>query len=300
MRLEGIHTAIITPFDDADTIDTKALRSLTRRQLQGGVDGVVVLGTTGEASTLEERERDVVISTVVETVKGELPVMVGCGSPSTKQVIKFAKRAQELGADCLQVVTPYYNRPTQEGIYLHFKAISEVTDLPLCIYNIPSRAGQNIETATLERIAHLPNVISVKEASGNILQMGDVIEKIVHKRQNFTIISGDDALFLPLMAIGGHGVMSVISNLLPRTVKKLYQAIVSGDMALARALHYALKPLCAAAFIETNPIPIKFMLAQQGLCSSSCRLPLCPLMKSSIEKISHTLTAAKQLLDDET
>ena len=286
--IEGLYTALITPFDSEDKVDEKGLRSLIGRQLAARVSGLVVLGTTGEAPTLEAFERELIIQTAIDEAQGKIPVMVGVGTYSTKATIAHAIEAQKLGASSLLIVIPYYNRPTQEGIYQHFKAISSEVSIPICVYNIAARTGKNLETSTLEKLAELPNITSVKEASGNLFQMTDIIERIASKKRGFSILSGDDALTFPLIALGGHGVISVLSNLVPRAMKRLVDAAYE-DIVRARAIHYSLKPLISATCIETNPIPIKRMMEIAGLPSGKCRLPLSALEAASEQKIQETL-----------
>lgn len=211
----------------------------------------------------------------------------------------MCQQAERLGADALQVVTPFYNKPTQEGIYQHFKLIAESVNIPICLYNHPGRTGQNIEVQTLVRLAEIPNIVSVKDVSQSYRQYGDIIERISHRRSSFTLLAGDDASVVPMMALGAHGVMSVLSNLLPRTFVQLSHAMLAGNLALARATHYALKPLLLAADIETNPIPLKYMMKLANLDTGYLRLPLCFPTKQSQEKIEQAMSACQSLLDDE-
>jgi 4-hydroxy-tetrahydrodipicolinate synthase len=285
MELKGLFTAIITPFDDQDRLNEKGLRQNLRFQLQHGVDGIVVLGTTGETPTLTTQEKERVIQIAFEEIKGRSKLIVGTGSYSTLQTIEQTQRAEQLGADSALIVTPYYNKPTQEGLYRHFKAICKETSLPICLYNIQGRTGQNIQTDTLKRLADLPNVIGVKEASGNVIQMNEVLESISNSYSRFKVVSGDDILTLPLLALGGHGVISVVSNLVPKPIKRLVEAGLKGDFHLARHLHYQLLPLFRAAFIETNPIPIKTAMNLSGMAAGHCRLPLCDLLPDHFQKL---------------
>jgi 4-hydroxy-tetrahydrodipicolinate synthase len=287
-KIEGLYTALITPFDEEDRLDEKCLRSLVARQVAARVSGIVVLGTTGEAPTLSHEERTLIIQIAVDEAQGKIPVMVGVGTYCTKTTIKYAKEAEKLGASSLLVVVPYYNKPTQEGIYEHFKAISAEVSLPICVYNIASRTGINLETSTLERLADLPRVVSVKEASGNLMQMTDVIERICSRKRGFSVLAGDDALAFPLIALGGHGVISVLSNLVPRAMKRLVD-VSQEDIVKARAMHYSLKPLMQLAFIETNPAPIKRMMEIAGLGPSRTRLPLSSLTSINDAKLQETL-----------
>ncbi|MGZ3633458.1 MAG: 4-hydroxy-tetrahydrodipicolinate synthase [Parachlamydiaceae bacterium] len=289
MKLSGTVTALITPFVN-EQLDEEGFANNIRFQIAQGIDGILPLGTTGEASTLNADEQQRVISIAVREAKGKVPIWVGTGSYCTKQTIEKTRRAKDLGADVALIVTPYYNRPTQEGIYRHFEAIATQVNIPIMIYNIPGRCGQNIETPTLMRIAELPNVIGVKEASGNIHQAGDFLHLIVKKYPHFRVFSGDDILTLPMIALGAVGVVSVVSNLIPKQVIALTNAAVQGDFALARDLHFQLLSLYKTAFIETNPIPIKTAMNLCGMPAGECRLPLYEMSDENLE------TLRKQLL----
>lgn len=291
-RLQGVSTALITPFTEAGEIATETVQKLLAMQLEARIDTIVLLGTTGEPATIDDKERDLLISTAVQAVKGKMPIMVGCGSPSTKKTIEMAKRAQDLGADAIQIIAPYLNKPTQEGLFLHFEAISRAISLPICVYNIPGRTSINIELATLKKIAELPNIIGVKECSGNFQQICDIIDEICMKKANFSLISGDDPVTLPMMAVGATGVMSVLSNLIPSAMVEFVQAIQAGNFALARSIHYSLKPLLQAVSLETNPIPIKYLMKLAGLDTGILRLPLTEASsktKATLEQIYETL-----------
>jgi 4-hydroxy-tetrahydrodipicolinate synthase len=272
VTLRGAFTALITPMKENGDIDGEGFRELIEFQIREGVDGLVPLGTTGETPTLDEAEEERLIRIAVETVKGRVPLIIGTGSNDTRHMVSYTRRAKDLGADAALVVTPYYNKPNDSGLLRHFEAASEV-GIPIIVYNIASRTGRNIPTALLERIARFPGIAGVKEASGDINQIGEVIERITG-RGGFTVLSGDDALTLPLMALGGDGVISVISNLVPGKVKALTRAGLAGDFAEARKIHYQLLPLIKAAFIETNPVPIKTAMNLAGLPSGPARLPL--------------------------
>jgi len=287
--INGVHTALITPFNSNDQLDEEGLRHNIRFQLKAGINGLVLLGTTGETPTLHPQEKERILKIVAEENSLKIPVTVGTGSYSTVQTIENCHWAQNLGADFAMIVTPYYNKPTQEGIYQHFKKISESCSLPIIVYNIMGRTGQNIQTDTLKRLADLPSIIGVKEASGNITQMMDVLASITTHRKDFHVFSGDDVLTLPLIAAGGHGVISVLSNLLPAQVKSLTEAALEGDFARARKMHYELLPLFKGAFIETNPIPIKKAMELCGMPAGQCRLPLCELMPDSELKLKEIL-----------
>ena len=275
MKIKGVITALITPFTQSGEVDYEGLRANIRFQIEQGVSGILPLGTTGETPTLTREEQDEIIKISVEEAKGKVLVMVGTGTNSTKTTIKYTQRAQELGADMALVVTPYYNKPTQEGIYQHFKAVTQSVSLPVMIYNIQGRTGKNIETSTMQRIAALPNVVSVKEASGDVNQMGDVLSSIAN--DSFTVMSGDDGLTLPLLSLGGMGVVSVVSNLVPGKVVEMVNSGLSGNFTKARELHLELLPLFKGAFIESNPQPIKYLMARAGMAAGPCRLPLMEL-----------------------
>jgi 4-hydroxy-tetrahydrodipicolinate synthase len=296
MFLKGLYTALITPLTPKGELDEQGLREHLRDQLQHQIDGIVLLGTTGEAPTLTEKEKKKIIEIGIEEVKGRAQVLVGTGSYSTQQTIDNTRLAQEMGADAALIVTPYYNKPTQNGLYLHFQAICQAVSLPICVYNIQGRTGQNLQTQTLQRMLDFSSIIGVKEASGNISQMHEVIESIARPNPHFSVLSGDDALTLPLMALGGHGIISVISNLVPGPMKQLVQACLNEDFAQARLIHYQLSPLFKAAFIETNPIPIKAAMNKWGMAAGPCRLPLCELTQESEQKIEILLDIVKKNL----
>lgn len=289
MKLEGLFTALVTPFNSEGKLDEEGLRHNLHYQLKNNVQGIVILGTTGEAPTLSPQERQAIIKIALEEINGKAILMVGTGSYSTEQTILSTLQAQEMGADAALIVTPYYNKPTQEGFYLHFKAICEATSIPICLYNIQSRTGQNLQTNTLERLTHFPNIIGVKDSSCNMMQISEIIGTIGKINPHFKILSGDDALTLPIMALGGHGVISVASNLVPGPMQNLVQAALSRDFSLACNWHYQLLPFFNAAFIETNPIPIKAAMKFCGMASGPCRLPLCDLSADNFEKLKKIL-----------
>jgi 4-hydroxy-tetrahydrodipicolinate synthase len=273
MSIKGLYTALITPFTKDGAVDEKALARLVRYQIKGGIDGLLIFGTTGETPTLEPEEKERILDIVFEEAQGKIALMVGVGTNSTKTTIAQARAAEKRGASSLLVICPYYNKPTQEGIFAHFKATTEACSLPICVYNIPGRTCVNMETATLERLMEIPNIQAVKEASGNILQIDDVIEKAAKKKADFSILCGDDRLALPTIVLGAHGLTSVISNLLPRLTRSLVQAATS-DLPSARKFHFTLKPYILAAFLETSPSPIKRMMELAGMISGNPRLPL--------------------------
>ena len=290
-KLRGAFTAMITPMNADESVDFEGFRKLVRFQLESGISGIVPLGTTGETPTLDEAEEDKLIDIAVAEAKGKIPVIIGAGSNCTKDAVKYVKRAKQKGADYALVVTPYYNKPSDEGIYRHFAACAEV-GIPIVVYNMPGRTSRNISTALLARIADLPNIAGVKEASGDINQMMDVIATIVPKHPDFSVLSGDDGLTLSLMAAGGDGVVSVVSNLAPKPVIEMVNAALADDFAKARKLHYALTPAFKNAFIETNPIPIKAAMNMKGLPAGPLRLPLCSLSKENEPKLRAAFEAA--------
>ncbi len=280
-KLRGAFTALITPMHADGAIDYEGFRSLVRYQLENGITGILPLGTTGETPTLKEvGEEDAIIDIAVEEVatyrkkqNRDIPLIIGAGSNNTDEAIRYVTRAKNKGADYALVVSPYYNKPSDEGIFRHYEAISKI-GIPIIVYNIAGRTGKNISTALLQRIAELPNIAGVKEASGDINQMMDVISTIARKKKDFCVLSGDDGLTLPLIAAGGDGVISVVSNLAPAEVTKLTMAALNGDMDTARDLHYRLLPFFKAAFCDGNPTSIKYAMNYKGLPAGGLRLPL--------------------------
>ncbi|MEK6968173.1 MAG: 4-hydroxy-tetrahydrodipicolinate synthase [Nanoarchaeota archaeon] len=292
MKLQGAITALITPFKENGEIDYDAFRKHTRNQIKAGINGIVPLGTTGESPTIEKEEREQIIKISVEEAKKKIPVIVGTGSNSTKKTIEETKEAEKLGADAALIVSPYYNKPTQEGLYRHFEAIANETNLPIIVYNIKGRTGVNIETSTLKRMSQLKNIVAVKEASGDINQMGDVINELP---KSFTVLSGDDSMTLPLMVLGGKGVISVISNLFPEKTVAMTSAALKGNWEEARKIHYELLPFMKVAFIETNPIPIKTSMNLCGWKGGSFWLPMCEMQPQNMEKLSAVLKQMRML-----
>lgn len=283
---KGSITAIVTPFKN-DKVDEKKLKELIEFQIKEGTDGLLPCGTTGESPTLSFEEHDRVIELTVETVKGRIPVIAGTGSNSTAEAIMLTKHAKKVGADASLQVSPYYNRPTQKGLYEHFKAIAEAVDIPIILYNIASRTGVNIEPETIAKLAKdCKNIVGVKEASGSLDQMSRIKALCP---DNFLLISGDDSLTLPLMSIGGVGIISVVSNIVPADVKAMVSAFAKGKIFEAQKLHYKLLPLVKAMFIETNPIPLKTAMGLLGMCEPDLRLPLCPMSPENLEKLKQAL-----------
>ncbi|MCG8452619.1 MAG: 4-hydroxy-tetrahydrodipicolinate synthase [Spirochaetales bacterium] len=270
--ISGVMTALVTPFAKNGSLDGEALDRLVDFQIENGVDALVPVGTTGESPTVSHDENMEVVERVIRRSNGKVPVIAGTGSNSTDEAIRMTKIAKAQGAFASLQVAPYYNKPTQEGLYRHFSTIADSVDLPMVVYNIFGRTGVNIETPTLMRLASHPNVIAVKEASGNLGQMMDVIAQ---KPSDFVVLSGDDNLALPLTLMGGSGVISVASNIVPRYMKEMIDAARKGRIEEAKTMHYELLPLFKGMFLETNPIPIKECLAQMGMMEPVFRLPLC-------------------------
>jgi 4-hydroxy-tetrahydrodipicolinate synthase len=273
----GAIVAIVTPFKNGK-VDEEALRRLIEEQIVAGTDGIVPCGTTGETTTLSHEEHDRVIEITIDAVKKRIPVIAGTGSNSTAEALRLTRHAWEAGADGALLVCPYYNRPTQEGLYQHFRTIAEQVPIPIIVYNISSRTGTNMFTETLARLAKIPNIVGVKEASGSMKQMSDVIHLC---GPDFIVLSGDDIFTLPLLALGGKGVISVISNVVPGDMAGMVDAFAAGDLEKARALHFRMSPLIDALFIETNPIPVKVALAMMGKIDAELRLPLCPMAEKN-------------------
>lgn len=267
---EGIHTAIITPFRDGK-IDEKALRRLVDRQISAGIDGLVPCGSTGESATLSHVEHRRVVEIVIEAADGRVPVIAGTGSNSTREAIELTIHAKEAGAQGALLLSPYYNKPTQEGIYAHYAAVAEGAKFPVIVYNIPGRTASNISAETIARLARLEYIVGIKEASGNLDQVAHIIAT---SPTDFTVLSGDDSLTLPLLALGGAGVISTTANVAPESMCTLVRRYKAGNVASAREMHYELLPLFDALFCETNPIPVKAAMAALDFCSDEIRLPL--------------------------
>jgi 4-hydroxy-tetrahydrodipicolinate synthase len=282
----GVGTALVTPFTASGDLDERAVRRLGRRQIDAGIHFLVPCGTTGENPTLTDAERIRVVELLVDEAAGRVPVLAGAGGYNTREVIQLAAEMQHAGASGLLSVTPYYNKPTQEGLYRHYAAIAESTPLPLIVYNVPGRTGVNVEPPTLARLADLPNIVGVKEASGNISQMCDVLRVVP---DDFIVLSGDDAITVPLMAIGGRGVISVASNEIPAEMVEMVEAAERGDFARARAVHARILPLMQINFVEANPVPVKAAMAAMGLLDEIYRLPMCSPKPESKEKIVKVL-----------
>ena len=282
----GCGTALVTPFSSSGAVDEATLRRLVHRQLTAGVHFLVPCGTTGESPTLTAHERRRVVEIVVEESAGRVPVLAGAGGYNTEEVIEAGLEMRRAGAGGLLSVTPYYNKPTQEGLFQHYQAIAGRTEMPIIVYNVPGRTGCNVEVGTIARLAAIPGIVGVKEASGNMTQMCEVCRAVP---ESFVVLSGDDALTLPLMAVGGRGVISVASNEAPAGMAAIVEAAEAGDLATARARHARLLPLMQANFIESNPIPVKAAMAMMGLIEERYRLPLVPMQPKSRERLAAVL-----------
>ncbi|MHB8381848.1 MAG: 4-hydroxy-tetrahydrodipicolinate synthase [Candidatus Binataceae bacterium] len=277
----GALTALITPFRDG-ALDERALRELVEWQIESGIDGLVPCGSTGESATLTHEEHERVIKITIEQARKRVPVIAGTGSNATAEAIGLTASARAMGADGALLISPYYNKPTQEGIFQHYKLIAASVDLPLLVYNIPGRTASNIAPETFARLSEIKNIVGVKEASGSMDQVSDILRLC---RDRLAILSGDDALTLPIMALGGRGVISTASNVMPREMRELAAAALAGDFQRSREAHFRMLPLLRALFIETNPIPLKYALALMGKCANELRLPLVPMTAPTSEKL---------------
>lgn len=278
MKFQGSMTALATPFKNG-AVDEKAIVRLVKRQIDAGTDGLVPVGTTGESPTLSVKEHERVIELVIEAAAGQVPVIAGTGANSTDEAIELTRFAKKAGADGALLVTPYYNKPTQEGLYRHYKAIAAAVDIPIVLYNVPGRTGVALSPETVARLSKIETIVAIKEATGSMDQTSHILSLC-----GITVLSGDDSLTLPLMALGAKGVISVISNIVPEAVAEMTDAFLKGNLARARELHNKMFPLCRALFIETNPIPVKRSMKLLGLCSDEVRLPLCEMGEAN-EKI---------------
>lgn len=285
MQIRGAITAIVTPFKNGE-FDEKAYKNLIQWQIKEGIHGLVVCGTTGEASTLDYEEHYRVIEVAVKAANKKVPVIAGTGSNSTDETIEITKKAKELGADAALIVTPYYNKPTQEGLYRHYKEVAETVDIPIVLYNVPGRTSVNMLPSTVARLAEIKTIVAIKEATGDMKQVSEIIRLCGN---NITLISGDDFTTLTLLALGGRGVISVSANIAPRLVAEMCDAWDNGDIKKARELHYRLEPLNHAMFIETNPVPAKTALSMMGKIKEEVRMPLCEMSKANKEKLQQVL-----------
>lgn len=286
MIFKGVATALVTPFTEDDRVDVSALERIVEYQLEGNVDALVALGTTGEPATLNRKEKELVLKTVAKKAKGKIPVIVGAGSNDTKSAIDNCAFAKDNGADALLLVTPYYNKCTQEGLVRHFGTIADATSLPILLYNVPSRTGVNMLPETLEKLLSKKNIVGVKEASGNMEQ----IEKCIAVAQDKAVVSGDDALTVATVALGGQGVISVASNVCPSYVSKMTHCALQGDFDKAREMQLRLLPFISALFCEVNPIPAKYAMNALGFCSAAMRLPLTEMTNSNAARLKSMLS----------
>ena len=282
----GVGTALVTPFMRGGRLDEAAVRRLGRRQIDAGIHFLCPCGTTGENPTLTDDERLRIVEILVDEAQGQTPVLAGAGGYDTAEVIRLAAEMAKRGASGLLSVTPYYNKPTQEGLYQHYKALAESTRLPIIVYNVPGRTGVNVEVATLVRLAGLSNIVGVKEASGNVTQMCDICRSVP---DDFIVLSGDDALTLPLMAVGGRGIISVAGNEIPSEMVRMVEAAERNDFAAARTIHARILPLMQVNFAESNPVPVKAAMASMGLLEEEYRLPMTPPQPVTREKINRVL-----------
>lgn len=281
----GSLVAIVTPFRKGK-IDEQAFGSLIDWQIANGTNGIVPCGTTGESATLSHEEHNRVVELTVEIVNRRVPVIAGTGSNSTDEAIALTRHAKRARADGALLITPYYNKPTQEGLYRHYKAVAEAVDLPLVLYNIPGRTGVNMLPATIARLSAIKNVVGVKEGSGSVQQASDIVQMC---GERLTVLAGDDALTLPMMAVGGKGVITVTANIVPADMANLVKAFAEGNIEGARRIHFKLSPLFAALFYETNPIPVKEALGMMGKIDPELRLPLCAMATDTREKLARVL-----------
>jgi 4-hydroxy-tetrahydrodipicolinate synthase len=282
----GCGTALVTPFRRDQSLDEETLRALVRRQVEAGINFLVPCGTTGESPTLTRAEHLRVVEITVEETGGRIPVLAGAGGYNTSEVIELAKELEHIGADGILSVTPYYNKPTQEGLYQHYSTIAAAIRLPIVVYSVQGRTGVNVEPATLARLAKIETIVGVKEASGNIAQMANVIHEVP---AHFTVLSGDDAITIPLIALGGRGVVSVVSNEIPGPMTELAQCCLHGDFVGARAIQERYLPLMNVNFVESNPIPVKAAMGLMGLLDPVYRLPMCAPGAASLAKIEKVL-----------
>ena len=289
MSFTGSLVAIITPFRNGK-VDEKALGDLIEWQIANGTDGIVPCGTTGESATLTHEEHKQVVEFTVQVVRRRVPVIAGTGSNSTDEAIEFTRHAKSVGADAALLISPYYNKPTQEGLYRHHKAVAEAVALPQILYNIPGRTAVNMTPQTVARLAQIRNIVGIKEGAGSLQQVSEIIQLC---DDQFTVLSGDDALTLPMLAVGAKGVVTVTANVAPAEMAALVDAWAAGDAAKARAIHYKLYPLFQALFLETNPIPIKHAVALMSKATAELRLPLCPMSQENLDKLTRVMKDLK-------
>jgi len=289
----GCGTALVTPFRRDQSLDEATLRTLVRRQIEAGINFLVPCGTTGESPTLTRAEHLRVVEITLEEAKGKVPVLAGAGGYNSHEVIELARELEAMGVDGILSVTPYYNKPTQEGLFQHYSAIASAVRLPIVVYSVQGRTGVNVEPATLARLARIGNIVGVKEASGNIGQMATILNEVP---SSFTVLSGDDAITIPLCALGGRGIISVVSNQIPAEMTQLAQHCLAGDFAAARAIQARYLPLMNVNFIESNPIPVKAAMALMGLLEPVWRLPMVPPSAANLARIEKVLETAGLLV----
>jgi len=286
---KGAITAIITPFRNG-RLDASALRKLVSFQIRNGINGIVPCGTTGESATLSFEEHEKVIHIVIDAARGKVPVIAGTGSNNTKEAVTLTRYARKAKADAALIITPYYNKPTQKGLFDHYKAIAEEVDIPIILYNVPGRTGVNMTAETVARLAEIKNIVGLKEASGNLPQICEILRSTP---EDFCVLSGDDALYFPMLMLGAKGVISVTSNVAPQEMVNLYEACVAGDIARAREIHFRLWPLMQTLFIETSPIPVKTAAAMMGLIQEEFRMPLCGISEANRKTLAKVLAGLK-------
>ena len=282
-KFRGTAVALVTPFNDDLSLDEKSIKALVEWQIQEGTDVIVAAGTTGEAATLSMQEHEHLMELICGQVAGRVPVICGAGSNCTREALMLTRYAEGYGADAILSVGPYYNKPPQEGFYRHFREIADSTDLPIMIYNVPGRTGSNISAETTLRLAEIPNIFAIKEASGNMSQISEILR---NRPEGFLVLSGDDSLALPLISLGSDGVVSVVANQVPGLLKKMVSAAFAGDWEKAREIHFKLFPLMETNFIESNPIPVKTSLAMMGRVKDNFRLPMIQASEKTREKLS--------------
>jgi len=281
----GSYVALVTPFRN-NRVDVDKLKELVQFHIEKGTTGIVPCGTTGESATLSHEEHRLVIETVVEVARGRITVIAGTGSNNTIEAIDLTKFGKEVGADGCLVITPYYNKPTQNGLYLHFKEVAETVDVPIVMYNVPGRTGVNMLPSTVAKLAKIENIVGLKEASGDITQVSQIVRDC---GKEFDVLSGDDAMTFPIMAVGGKGVISVAANIVPERMVELVEAFNTGDVNKAREIHLRMLPLFSAMFYETNPIPVKVAMSLMGMISDEIRLPLCKMSDENLTKLKTVL-----------
>jgi len=286
MEIQGSFTALVTPFNEKNEFDEEVYREIINFQIESGISGIVAVGTTGESATLSEKEHKRVIEVAVDEANGKCKVIAGTGSNNTVEALDYTQHAYDCGADAALLITPYYNKPTQHGLYEHYKTIAEKVDIPIVLYTVPSRTGVNLEPETTLKLSEIRNIVAIKDASGNLNQVMKVVSKA---RKDFSVLSGDDSLTFPIMCLGGKGVISVASNVAPKLVSELVNLCLKREWGKAKELHYKLYPLFKVLFIETNPSPVKAAMQMLGFKVGRPRLPLVPVSKSSEEKIRAVL-----------